>query len=218
MPISPKLLATFYPECTYHIICKSTEGRKLFSTDQNRFYFLQRYHEFLNDFTDTYAYCLLNNHVHWFIKTKSESAIQSVLEAGLAKPTITHQKFLLGECSFHELIEQQYNRFFIAYSLAYNISLGVKGHLFNRPFKRIEVENDGHFTQLIIYIHANAEKHGLVNDFNKHKWSSYRSILSDKPTHLKREEVLAWFGGREKFMQIHTDQVKHYYNYLHGEE
>ncbi|HRD59124.1 MAG TPA: hypothetical protein PK504_13840 [Ferruginibacter sp.] len=217
MPIAEKLLAHFEPDEFYHIICKSIDGKKLFSTDANRMFFLNRYNEFSNGFADTYAYCLLDNHVHWLIKTLPEDTIIGLLRKSTTC-TQTQTKFINVECTFHELIEQQFNRLFISYSLAYNKSLGIKGHLFSRPFKRIAVANDQQLTQLIIYIHANAQKHGICNDFRTFKWSSYLSILSAKPTHLKRDEVLEWFGNREKYIEIHKDQSDYYYNNIFSGE
>ena len=216
MPISENLLAHFTPEGYFHIICKCIDGKTLFKTDENRSYFLKRYHDFLFDFADTYAYCLLDNHVHWFVKIKPEQELIQMLKKQLHL-TITHKKFLENKCSFHELIEQQFNRFFISYSLAYNISLSIKGHLFSRPFKRIELSDDAHITQLIIYMHANAQKHGICKDFSTYRWSSYSSILSDRYSSLKRAEVLEWFGGRERFIDIHQQQASNFRHLFSGE-
>ena len=46
--------------------------------------------------------------------------------------------------------------------------------------------------------------HGIENDFKKYKWSSYLSMLSQKPTNLKRKEVISWFGDREYFLELHN--------------
>ncbi len=59
----------------------------------------------------------------------------------------------------------------------------------------------------LYYIHANSKNHGIQNDFRNYPWSSYLSILSGKPTSLKREVVLDWFGGKKAFSQFH-DQIE----------
>ncbi len=46
-----------------------------------------------------------------------------------------------------------------------------------------------------------------------YKHSSYYSILSDKPTLLKREEVLEWFGGKEMFVKYHKTQMERFGTY-----
>jgi putative transposase len=60
---------------------------------------------------------------------------------------------------------------------------------------------------LIAYIHQNPQKHGFVDDFRVWPYSSYHAILSEKPTHLKREEVLTWFAGPTAFQVSHQQQV-----------
>lgn len=217
MPVPQKLLASFSPGEIFHVICKSIDGKKLFLNDANRALFLRRYIDLTNGFVDTYAYTLINNHVHWLIRIKSEAEIKTLL-FNIIRPTSTQRNFLSGECSFHELIEQQFNRFFISYSLSFNNSQAIKGHLFNRPFKRIIIENDEHFSQLVIYIHVNAQKHGIVKDFRYFKWSSYHAIISEKESRVLRTEVLEWFGGKDRFIEIHKNQQEYYYQHIHSGE
>ena len=63
------------------------------------------------------------------------------------------------------------------------------------------------FFRLITYIHQNPQKHGFVNDFRVWPYSSYHAVLSEKATHLKREEVLAWFAGPAAFQVSHQQEV-----------
>ena len=93
----------------------------------------------------------------------------------------------------------------------------IKGHLFNRPFKRLEVKDNAHLTQLFVYIHANSMKHGITKDFINYKWSSYQAILSNHPTNIKREEVLNWFGGKDRFITAQHEMAEFYYNHPLGE-
>ena len=212
MPVPSNLLATFSEECFYHVICKSIEGKKLFYNDNNRMFFLKKYKELLTGFIDTYTYTLMDNHVHWFIKTKTASEILLYLNTiQIKEATSTHKRFIAGNCSFHELIEQQFNRLFISYALTLNKSRNTTGHLFNRPFKRIEISDDAHFTQVIVYIHTNIKRHGVSNDFHLYKWSSYLAILSLDETSIKRDEVLEWFGGRDRFIELHQAWADDYY-------
>jgi len=113
--------------------------------------------------------------------------------------------------SVGELIEQDYKRFFQSYSLAVNKMHTRKGNLFYKPFKRILVEKESHFTQGIIYIHANPLKHHIVKDFTNYKWSSWKTFLSESPTLLLRKEVIEWFGGKEFFIKTHTELIEYYY-------
>lgn len=214
MPPPKHLLAKFQEISFYHVICKSIGEKRLFLNDENKRYFLERYQQLLGNFVDTYTYCLLDNHVHWLIKTNPEKDIHLFLtNLPSAELTTTHKKFLQQTCSFHELIEQQFNRLFIAYSLSFNKRNNISGHLFNRPFKRIKIKDNGHLTQLFVYIHANVMKHGIATDFTAHRWSSYQAIISKQPTHIKRLEVLEWFGGREQFITAHREMADFYYGH-----
>jgi hypothetical protein len=38
---------------------------------------------------------------------------------------------------------------------------------------------------------------------NLYPWSSYDSVVSEKPTLLKREEVIDLFGSKEDFIDYH---------------
>jgi hypothetical protein len=41
-------------------------------------------------------------------------------------------------------------------------------------------------------------------DFRDWPYSSYHALLSDRPTQLRRDEVLDWFNGRIEFDAIHA--------------
>ena len=71
-------------------------------------------------------------------------------------------------------------------------------NFFEEPFRRILVNNDAYFTELIYYIHHNPQKHGFVNDFSVYPHSSYHAHLSKAMTRLKRDEVLQWFGNNNE--------------------
>jgi len=64
----------------------------------------------------------------------------------------------------------------------------------------------------MVYIHANAVKHGLVKDFASYEWSSWHTIISYKPTLLAKETVINWFGSLELCIKAHNELVIHYYD------
>lgn len=109
------------------------------------------------------------------------------------------------------MLELEWKRFFNSYAMAFNKQHSRKGNLFHRPFKRVEITKDEHFTQAIVYIHANAQRHKLCKDFTQHRWSSWKAILASSPTKLIRAEVLEWFGGAEQFVKVHKEMTSYYY-------
>ena len=85
---------------------------------------------------------------------------------------------------------QQFGNLFNAYAKAINKAYHRTGSLFQHPFRRIPVTSEAYFNGLVIYIHRNPQHHGFVEDFRMWPYSSYHALLSDKPTHLKRKEML----------------------------
>ena len=68
------------------------------------------------------------------------------------------------------------------------------------------IDGDNYFTRIIYYIHANAQHHGIVKDFKDWPWSSYGSILSEKTSKLKKQDVINWFGTKEQYKDYHAAQ------------
>ncbi len=225
--MNDKFLASFYENGIFHIYNRTNNKELLYKTDENRLYFLKQYAKYLQPFLDTFSWCLLPNHFHFLVRVKEASTIKANLRKRLnrddifwkdviSKPTTNlkpiEQKFLKDEVTVDELIEFEWRRLFISYSMAFNKQHNRTGNLFNRPFKRIEVNKESYFTQAIIYIHANPLKHKLLKDFTAYPWSSYQSILSNKPSQLCKQDVLEWFGGVKQFTAIHKSQSQCYYN------
>ncbi|MEP7142239.1 MAG: hypothetical protein ABI707_05180 [Ferruginibacter sp.] len=121
------------------------------------------------------------------------------------------KKWLADTATTELLLGLEWKRFFNSYAMAFNKQHKRNGNLFHRPFKRVEVVKEGHFTQAIIYIHANARHHKLCKDFTEHQWSSWHTMLSDMPTHTKRKEVLEWFGGSQQFIDTHKAMTAYCY-------
>ncbi len=168
----------------YHIYNRGNNRENIFKEDRNYAYFLKLYAFHVGPIADTYAYCLLRNHFHLLARVRDE-------------------KNLTGLEDLSGLPAQRFSNFFNAYAKAFNKACHRTGALFQRPFGRIEVTSEGYLFRLVTYIHQNPQRHGFVADFREWPYSSYHTLLSGKATHLKREEVLEWFGGRDSLMAVH---------------
>ncbi|MBI1224103.1 MAG: hypothetical protein GC192_02590 [Bacteroidetes bacterium] len=115
------------------------------------------------------------------------------------------------EAEFHKacpaFISEQFRLLFMSYSKAINKQQGRVGSLFQRPFKRLLVGNESHFGNLIFYINANAQLHGISDDFREYPHSSYSTYLSKAATKLERDEVIGWFGSRESLIAAHEQHM-----------
>jgi putative transposase len=206
-----KYQANFYENGIFHVYNRTNNKEPLFKTDENRLYFLKQYTKYLQPFLDTFCWSLLPNHFHFLIQIKSQQQIKDhliKLPFEILKPV--EKKYLKDAAPIELLIEFEWKRFFISYSMAFNKQHQRSGNLFHRPFKRVEVNKEKHFTQVIVYIHANAFKHKLCKDFTKYQWSSWHTILSNNPTQLCRQEVLEWFGGLQPFIDAHLGMSLNY--------
>ncbi len=214
MSIPEKYLAAFEEQKVYHIYNRTNNKELLFKSDENYFYFLKQYRKYLYPFVQTLSYTLLPNHFHLVIRVNKEDEISKYLLSVNSGSLIKTERLFLEQPDKHfsDLIEAAFHRFFTSYSMAFNKMYSRNGNLFHRPFKRIQVENDLQFCQLMVYVHANAQKHRLVRIFSDYKWSSYHSFVSNGATLLDREYVFSVFGDKEQFIDFHTTQSDYYYN------
>jgi hypothetical protein len=184
----------------YHVYNRSIDKKPMFSNAGNYDFFLKKYDEYLSPVADTYAYCLLGNHFHLLIRIKDE--IRPI--PGVAIET-SDQK---AQKTTHDVVSHQFKKFFQSYAMAYNKQQDRIGTLFQTPFKRALVPNDTYFTKLIYYIHSNPQHHGLIDDFRKWPRSSYSRMLIEKPSKLRKQEVIDWFGGANRYLQYHEEEYK----------
>ena len=103
---------------------------------------------------------------------------------------------------------RHFSHLFNAYTRYYHNRTGGCGNLFERPFKRNEVDNQSYLKQLILYIHNNPVHHGFCKHPLEYSWSSYITCISDKPTKLKREAVTNLFENIDNSKKEHTKQIE----------
>lgn len=175
----------------YHLYNRGNNRENLFYKKENYHYFIRQFDKYLSNYLDVYAYCLLPNHFHFLIKVKDEVEIQQHLVSLKDLPSVLSNKFRL---------------FFMSYAKAINKQEKRVGSLFQKRFKIKEVKNDSYFSTLVFYIHANPQKHGLIDDFKGWNYSSYHSIITDKISKLKKIDVIDWFGNLEEYKRFHKQQ------------
>ncbi|MBK8428065.1 MAG: hypothetical protein IPL27_19810 [Lewinellaceae bacterium] len=105
------------------------------------------------------------------------------------------------------LVSHQFRLMFMSYAKAINKQEGRVGSLFQKGFRRKPVASEQHLINMVLYIHANPQLHGLCGDFRGWTDSSYYSMLSESPTRLQRRAVLDWFGGKEAFVERHRGYI-----------
>ncbi|MES2447801.1 MAG: transposase [Bacteroidota bacterium] len=147
-------------ECFYHVYNRGNNGELIFKEHDNYNYFLKLLARYILHVADVYAYNLLNNHFHLLVKIKDFENIKA---------------------------EQAFSNLFNAYVKAFNKKYNRTGKLFEERFKRKKISDDFYLTEIIYYIHLNAQKHKLISDFRDYQYCSYKSILSLQKTRQQRE-------------------------------
>jgi REP element-mobilizing transposase RayT len=157
------------------------------------------YAELLDPVLETYAFCLLPNHFHLLVRTKSFVVLSKSTAVSPTDEPIKKRK--------SNPVSLAFQRFFTAYSQAINVQQRRTGSLFQKPFKRLEVKSTRQLSTLVHYIHTNPQRHKIMEDFRQYPWSSYDRILKDKPSKLKKEEVLKWFKNKENYVNYHSQII-----------
>lgn len=107
----------------FHIYNRGNNGENIFIEERNYHYFLLLYEKYILPVADTFAFCLLMNHFHLFVRIKSEGEIIKGMDLqglddveGLKIPDPTNQ----------------FSIFFNAYAKAINKAYGRTGSLFEK--------------------------------------------------------------------------------------
>ena len=75
--------------------------------------------------------------------------------------------------------------------------------MFERPFRGKLIDDEKYLKNLILYIHQNPINHNVADTIEDYPWSSYKPIISSKPTKIKRDFVLDLFGKKTNFIFVH---------------
>lgn len=209
---TPLLFDTYY-----HIYNRGVNGENIFIEERNYDLFLKLYEKHLLPVTDLFAYCMLRNHFHVSVRTKSEEEIlesKKTLRVSSVNGRRGEQDNSANQDEGQsrkplgsKFISDQFSNFFNAYAKTINKAYGRTGSLFQHPFGRVPITSDRQFWNVIAYIHQNPQKHKFVKDFRDWKYSSYGIILADTKTSVNRSKVMEWFGNRDEYLKLHEHWV-----------
>ena len=192
------------PNQFYHIYHRGNNRENIFFEEKNYRYFLKLYIKYIEPIAGTYAYCLLPNHVHFCIHTKTSEVLKT---SDVSLPATTKTSEVSETSEVYKVLKpsQQFANLFNSYAKAINKAYGRTGSLFENKFGRKTITSEQYYQTLITYIHHNPQTHGIVDDFRDWQWSSYHAILAHQPTRIDKTTVLDWFGGRQAFEDKHID-------------
>ncbi len=176
----------------YHIYNRGNNGIDVFFDSESYYHFLRLFDRYISPIAETYAWCLLKNHFHILVYIKLDNEVDySKLEySTVEKPKVLDPS-------------KQFGHLFNAYTQAINKKFNRTGALFEKPFERKQITSERYLQNVIYYIHNNPVQHGFVQQMNLYPWSSFESIVSDKPTKLKRQDVIELYGTKLDFIDYH---------------
>lgn len=100
--------------------------------------------------------------------------------------------------------------FLSSYTQSINKQESRVGSLFQKNFKRREIDSEEYFRTMVLYIHLNPLKHHFTIDFQTYLFSSYRLYLNSEDTFITRDEILHLFGGLDNFKIAHDEETNRY--------
>ena len=180
------------PEHFYHIYNHANGFENFFNDRYDYQKFLNGYIEYIVPICETFAYCLMPNHFHFFVRIKAEPELIKIL--------ITKQE---TQTVGSETISYRFSHFFNGYAQSYNKKYQRLGSLFRSGFKRKPVDDKIYFTNLVHYIHSNPVNEGFVKEIEQWEYSSYNTLLSDSDTFLNKTSVIEHFGDIDNFKVVH---------------
>lgn len=187
------------PNTYYHIYNHANANENLFRCDENYSFFLDRTYTLITPVADIFVYCLMPNHFHFLVKTKSVDEIVKL--PIFDKYNLRFKKTATELVSV--ILSKQFGNLFSSYTQSYNKLYGRRGSLFLKNFKNVIISNKKQFKNVVHYIHNNPIHHGFAKDIDSWKWTSYQTIVSTKKASIKKEEVITWFGEISQFVEFH---------------
>ncbi len=197
----------FLPNTFYHVYNHAIGNENLFRKQDNYFYFLKKYVQYIEPVCGMYAYCLLPNHFHLLLKVRSEAEL---LDFYLRKHSLELNQAKLDQLEkapqtidLHKLVMQEFQNWLDGYTKAFNKMFERKGGLFLHFLKRKEVSSWVYLQKVVHYIHYNPVHHGFCQAVLDWEFSSIHAFLAEKKSAVQREEVLKWFNNEQSFWAFH---------------
>jgi putative transposase len=150
----------------YHVILRGNSRQNIFLAEADRF----TWGSLVSDSVDRYehrihAYCWMTNHVHLAVQAGRE-------------PLAGCMGFLASN-----------------YARKFNLKTTRTGHLFERRYIAILIQEDAYLQELVRYIHMNPVRAGLAATPADYRWSSHHAYLGKShPAWLTTDQVLTMFG------------------------
>ncbi len=187
MPSGKKEIAVspLEPSSCFHLYNEGQRNEAIFVEEEHYIYFISLIQFHIAPIAHVLAYCLLPNHIHLVVQFKNEEEIPAQWRNNLSQPLLN--LFL----SFNQSLQKQ---------------LGGGSNVFQKVFKKHLLKDGNQLQKSIVYVHSNAEKHQITDDFKKYTYSSYQNIMLKKDRLVDTNKCLGHFDGLENYLKLHEEK------------
>jgi len=170
------------------VMVRGLERRRLFYDSQDYQSFLDRFSRIIQEGqARCYAWALMPNHVHLFVRTGQEALSKWV------------QRLLSG------------------YGQYFNLRRKRVGYVYGGRFKSLLCEKDVYFLEIVRYVHLNPLRGSLVTNMGglaRYRWCGHGAILGIRKNNWQAVDgVLSWFGSgravaRRSYLEFVREGIK----------
>jgi putative transposase len=155
-----RALRLAFENAFYHITARGIRKENIFYSDRDKWVFIDKMNETFNKYSFVcYAYCLMDNHYHLFIKTPFANISQGM----------------------HYLNTSYANWFRVKHKLT--------GFIFQGRYKSILVDEDSYALVLSAYIHLNPLRAGMVDNLEYYPFSSFLDYIGKRSPKVERLDI-----------------------------
>jgi REP element-mobilizing transposase RayT len=188
------------PGETYYLFSRAIGFEKLFVTEDNYRFFLEKFFHHVSPVADLYTYTMLPNHFHLLARIKPAEEFADYFQYFKQKP-IDHATDL------PDFIAERFSNWLNSYTKSFNKVYKRRGSLFLDRIKRSRALTDKDFCNFLFYVHKNAVHHNYTKAIGHWAWDGYKELISSGPTQLLRNEVLQFFGSHDAFIKFHDREI-----------
>jgi len=171
----------FEENFTYHVYNRSNQI--VFKTTENYLYFLRKFREYIFNYVDVLAWCLMPNHFHFMLSPNKEATI------------LVKEKHLPNT----QLLSKQFGTLLSSYTKAFNKQNGRKGSLFahntnakqlNQVAKHLQGAMQlSYAVTCFRYIHLNPVESNLVKTIKDWEFSSFKDFANNRNGNLINRDL-----------------------------
>jgi REP element-mobilizing transposase RayT len=166
--VLPRKPRLHIPGSFNHVILRGNARRNIYVDEADRLLWQKLICEGIELWQHrVHAHCWMTNHVHMAIQA-SDSPLSSFIGTLASR-----------------------------YAKAFNKKYRRSGHLFERRYRAMIVQEDKYLLELVRYIHQNPLRARMVSELSEYRWSSHRAYSgAECPSFLTIGTVLSLFGNR----------------------